>query len=207
MLQQIAPYFGYLASLALILAIIAKTDSKFRLYNIIGTVSFIIYGAVFNAWPVIITNAILLVLNVYYLYKLYNQKEDFDLIEFEGEEKLAQKFVSFYQKDIAGYFPDFTTPALKDNLNFVVLRDVAVANMFSAHVAVNGDATVNINFTIKKYRDYKVGKFIFGKGKQFLISKGVKRVVYDNVFNKGHEKFLLVNGFVKSGEGYVKKLA
>ena len=163
MLLQIAPYFGYLASLFLIIALLVNGDVKFRIYNILGTISFIIYGIIFSAWPVLLTNVILFFINIYYLNKLLRHKEDFELIEFAGEEKLAKKFLQFYGDDIKTYFPDFDEQQLKYNLNFVVLRDLVIANIFSVSVQDNGDAIVAINYTTKKYRDYKVGKFIFEK--------------------------------------------
>jgi hypothetical protein len=206
MLLQIAPYFGYLASLFLIIALLVNGDVKFRIYNILGTISFIIYGIIFSAWPVLLTNVILFVINIYYLNKLLKHKEDFELIEFTGEEKLAKKFLQFYGDDIKTYFPQFNEEQLKDNLNFVVLRDLVIANVFSVAVEENGDAIVAINYTTKKYRDFKVGKFIFEKEKNFLISKGVKRIVYNEVYNKNHAIYLNSLGFVKKEGGFVKML-
>ncbi len=206
MFQQIAPYIGYIASLFLIVSLVVHGDLKFRLYNSLGCVAFIIYGIAFNAWPVILTNALLLVINIYYLNKLYKHRENFELIEFAVDDKLIATFLKFYKTDIATYFPDFAEAQLKGNFNFVVLRDLVIANIFSAHIAENGDASVVINYTIKNYRDFKVGKFIFEKEKQNLISKHVKRIVYKNVHNKSHETFLKVHGFTKDGETYFKKL-
>ena len=206
MLQQIAPYFGYLASLCLIFALLVKTDFRFRVFNIIGCLSFVIYAIIFNAWPVLITNAILLAINIYYFYKLSTYKEDFDLIEFNGGEKLVEKFLSFNKNDVAAYFPEFRNEDLNGNLNFVVLRDLVIANMFSAKLLPDGNAEVSINFTTPKYRDFKVGRFIFEREKQFLVSKGIKQITYQKVYNKGHENFLKVMGFKKENDGYVKKL-
>ena len=206
MLLQIAPYFGYLASLFLIIALLVNGDIKFRIYNILGTISFIIYGIIFSAWPVLLTNVILFCINVYYLSKLYAHKENFELIEFNGEEKLAVKFLHFYGADIRTYFPDFDETKLKGNLNFVVLRDLVIANIFSAKVLDNGDAVVTLNYTTKKYRDFKVGIFIFEKEKQFLLSKGVKRIVYNTVHNKNHVQYLSVLDFNKEGITYIKTL-
>jgi len=58
----------------------------------------------------------------WYLIKVYRKQENFDMLEFKGDEKMAQKFLDFYQKDIAGYFPEFIAAALQHNLNFVVTR-------------------------------------------------------------------------------------
>ena len=206
MLLQIAPYFGYLASLFLIIALLVNGDIKFRIYNILGTISFIIYGIIFSAWPVLLTNVILFFINIYYLRKLYAHKEDFELIEFSGDEKLALKFLHFYREDIKTYFPDYKEAQLKGNLNFVVLRDLIIANIFSAQVLENGDAVVVLNYTTKKYRDFKVGKFIFEREKQNLILKGIARIVYKNVDNKSHMYYLKTLGFLAHERGFAKQL-
>ena len=207
---QIAPYFGYAASLLLAISLVVTNSLRFRWLNTLGCVFFIIYGILLNAFPVLLTNAILFCINFFYLIKIYRQKEAFDLVEFKGDEKLAQKFISFYQTDIKNYFPDFTVDQLNGNLNFVVLRDLVIATMFSAKVEADGTAEVMINFTSKKYRDFKTGTYIFEKEKGFLISKGIKTIIYKKVFNKSHEHFLKVTGFSKELVGdqayYVKHL-
>lgn len=209
-MHVIAPYLGYLASLMLIIALLVTNDIKFRWFNTAGNVAFITYALLLNALPVLLTNTILLAINLYHLVRIYRHQENFDLIEFSGEEKLAVKFARFYEKDIAGYFPGFSQDGLKGRLNFVVLRDLVIANMFSATLQENGDAEIYLNYTLKKYRDYKVGRFIFEKEKNFLVSKGIRRIVYRQVHNKQHEEFLRVMGFEKitvNNQGaYVKTL-
>lgn len=211
MLQQITPYFGYLASLCLIIALLVNNDLKFRWFNTLGNVFFIVYAIILNAIPVLITNLLLLCINAYYLIKIYRKQENFDMLSFRGDEKMAQKFISFYQKDIAGYFPAFKPDALQDNFNFVVTRDLVIANMFSAKVMANGDAVVALNYTLQKYRDYKVGTYIFEKERDFLIANGVKRIVYTAVVNKSHKDFLKVMGFeetaVEGNNCFVKRIA
>ncbi len=209
-MQQIAPYFGYLASTALIIALLLNNDLKFRWFSATGSTFFIIYASIIHAFPVLLTNSILLCINIVYLVRVYNRKEVFDLLEFKGEEKLVSKFLAFYQKDIENYFPVFSAGELKDNLNFVVIRNLVIANIFSASLSPEGDATVLINFTVKKYRDYKVGRFIFEKERDNLVAKGVKRIVYEKVHNKYHERFLKIMGFKKVADGeaavYIKSL-
>ncbi|MGG9970779.1 hypothetical protein ACQ33O_03200 [Ferruginibacter sp. SUN002] len=210
MFQTIAPYFGYIASLLLVVALLVNHDLKSRWFNALGNIAFITYAIVFSAIPVLITNCILLAINLYYLILVYSKKERFDLLEFNGDEKLILKFLAFYKKDIETYFPGVNQLQIKDKLNFVVIRDLVIANIFSATLHDNGDAEVIINYTLLKYRDYKIGRFIFEKGKPFLIGKGVKRIIYTNVHNKKHLQFITVMGFEKqlinNKECYVKDL-
>lgn len=207
LMLQTAPYFGYMASLLLAISLVVTNSLRFRWLNTLGCVFFIVYGILLNALPVLLTNTILFCINLFYLIRIYNQKEAFDLVEFKGDEQLTQKFIAFYAADINAYFPNFTTRQLDGNLNFVVLRDLVIATIFSAKLSPDGTAEVIINFTSKKYRDFKTGRYIFEKEKDFLLAKGVKRIFYAKVANKGHEHFLKVNGFSSRANGqYVKEL-
>jgi len=206
---SLAVLFGYVASFLLIIALLVNNDLKFRWFSVGGNIAFILYGSILQAIPVLITNVILLALNVFYLWKVYTRKENFELIEFKGEEKLVNKFLAFYSADITGFFPAFKATEMENNLNFVVLRDLVMANMFSASINGDGDAEIILNYTLLRYRDYKVGRFIFEKERDFLISKGIKKIVYKNVFNKSHLAFLKVMGFqqqVNMGQYWYKNL-
>ena len=197
MLEQIAPYFGYLASLLLALGLLVSNDLKFRWLNTGGNIAFIAYGVVLGALPIILTNSLLLTINLFYLYKIYKRKEHFELIEFSNGGIMIDRFLLFYQEDIAIHFPEFKREQLAGNLNFVVLRDLVIANVFSTNPDKNGTGVVILNYTVSKYRDYKVGRFIFDTEKKFLLSKGIKNVQYNTVANPSHEKFLKVIGFRK----------
>ncbi|HEX8313664.1 MAG TPA: hypothetical protein VF609_01645 [Flavisolibacter sp.] len=192
----IAEGFGYLASLLLALSLLVNNDLRFRWLNTGGCAAFIIYGVLINAFPIILTNAILFLINVYSLVKIYRKKESFDLVEFGQGNALVKKFLSYYKENIHSYFPSFQWKANERCICFMVLRDMAIANIFIA--SVNDDvAEVELNYTIPKYRDFKVGRFIFEKEKDFLLSKGINKVVYKQVANKNHLHFLKVTGFVK----------
>ena len=197
MLQQIAPWFGYLASLLLALGLLVGNDLKFRWLNTGGNIAFITYGLILGAVPIILTNSILLCINLYRLYKIYNRKELFELLEFTNGGVMIDRFLLFYQKDIAAYFPHFKREQLEGNINFVVLRDLVIANIFCVKPGAEGNAEVILNYTVPKYRDYKIGPFLFDKEKEQLIAKGIRRVYYTEVHNRHHLKFLTLTGFKK----------
>ncbi len=188
---------GYAASLLLAISLLVNNDLKFRWLNSFGCGAFIIYGILINAFPIILTNSILLLINSWNLLKIYRRNENFDLVEFGPADKLISKFLSFYNKDIRSYFPEYAPVTSGEPVSFVVLRDMVIANIFVAEMMNDGTALVKLNYTIPKYRDYKVGRFLFQKEKQFLISKGIRRLVYTRVFNKQHEEYLLKMGFEK----------
>jgi GNAT superfamily N-acetyltransferase len=210
MINILAQLLGYLAFIFLAVSLWVTNDIKFRWINSLGSFSFILYGIFINAFPIVLTNAALLAINIYFLFKIYRRQEKFDLVEFKNDAALIPKFLSFYKKDIEAYFPGFIMGADEAEIRFVVLRDIVVANLFVATVNQNGDAFVKINYTVPKYRDYKVGRFLFDEGKEFLHNKGIRRIIYTYVHNMQHEKFLKVMGFKKErlskSDCYVKSI-
>ena len=195
MINILAQLLGYFAFLFLAVSLWVSNDIKFRWINSLGCLSFVFYGILIHAFPIVLTNSVLLAINSYFLFKIYRKQEKFELVEFTKDAALIPRFLSFYQKDIQAYFPDFIIGENKEEIKFVVLRDIVVANIFVATVDTDGNAFVKINYTVPKYRDYKVGRFLFDEGKEFLLSKGIKRIIYLQVDNIQHEKFLKVVGF------------
>jgi hypothetical protein len=190
MLHQTAVIIGYLASVLLGISLMMNDDLKFRWVNALGCLFFIIYGFMISAFPIVLTNAFLLLINVYYLVKIYRTTEDLELMEFKGDEKLIHKFLGFYKKDIHHFFPGYVYEPNEKNIRFVVLRDLVIANIFIAELKEDGTAVIQLNYTVPKYRDYKIGEFIFNKENKFLSEKGVKRIVYESVANKKYQKLL-----------------
>lgn len=198
---------GYLASVFLALSLMVNNDLKFRWINGSGSLSFAVYGMLIQSYPIIFTNLLLFGINLYYLIKIYRSNEDFELIEFKGDERLVYKFLEFYQADIKKYFPNYVHNYEESNFNFVILRNLVIANIFVGKLDESGNVDVKLNYTVEKYRDFKVGKYIFDTKKIFLESKGVKSISYKKVANKNHANFLKVMGFENKGEGYEKIIA
>lgn len=66
---------GYVASAVLMVSFLMKNINTLRLINSIGAILFIVYGFMLaTSWPVIITNAFILSVNIFYLTKNYSSK-------------------------------------------------------------------------------------------------------------------------------------
>lgn len=63
-------WVGYLAMILVVSSFIFKDMTKLRLINLLGAIAFIIYGYMLDiAWPVIITNTVIIAIQVYHLTK------------------------------------------------------------------------------------------------------------------------------------------
>lgn len=197
---------GYLASLLLAISLLVNNDVKFRWFNIFACISFIIYGFIIHAFPVTLTNSILLVINVIRLTQLYTKKEYFQIVEVPAEDAMLANFLTFHKTDIENYFPGFKIEETKGDLHLMILRNMDIANAFITTIE-DGNTRVKLNYTVPKYRDYKVGRFIFDTDKLFLKSKGINTLTYDRVHNEKHRSFLKRMGFEGNSSGqYIKHL-
>lgn len=194
---------GYLATAMLALSLLTNNDLRFRWYNSLGCVAFIVYGFLISAWPVVFTNALLLGINLYYLVKIYRHTESFEIIPFRWSDPLMQKFLQHYGTDIAKYFPRFQPPSA-DGIQFMVLRNMDIASVFYALPASPGTAEVKLDYTIPRYRDYKVGRYIFETGRHHIGDHGVHTLYYTQTPQPAHKTFIKAMGFKETADGQWK---
>lgn len=69
---SVAPieYVGYLASVFIVISLMMTSIVQLRIINSIGCILFVIYGVSVNAYPVAISNFLIVLINFYNLYKL-----------------------------------------------------------------------------------------------------------------------------------------
>ncbi|MCX2679554.1 YgjV family protein [Galbibacter sp. EGI 63066] len=65
---SITELIGYAASLGVLLSFFMKDIRKLRMINSVGCILFVVYGFLLPSIPVIITNLVIVGVNIYYLY-------------------------------------------------------------------------------------------------------------------------------------------
>ncbi|MDR9457343.1 MAG: YgjV family protein [Salegentibacter sp.] len=65
---SLTDWIGYIASFFVAISFFMKNIITLRIVNSIGCIAFIIYGVLIDSWPVIATNAIIVGVNIYYLF-------------------------------------------------------------------------------------------------------------------------------------------
>jgi hypothetical protein len=60
---------GYIGSLGILLSFLMKDMNRLRIVNTIGCAFFVFYGVLLSSVPVIATNGIIILINVYYLLR------------------------------------------------------------------------------------------------------------------------------------------
>lgn len=66
---QLTEWIGYAASAGVLLSFLMRDIRTLRMINSVGCFLFIIYGFLLSSIPVILTNVIIVIINIYYLSK------------------------------------------------------------------------------------------------------------------------------------------
>ena len=67
-------WVGYIATAVLLTSFAMKQLRTLRIVNSVACLLFVVYGVLLtNAWPIIISNAAIFVINIYYLFLKKNQ--------------------------------------------------------------------------------------------------------------------------------------
>jgi D-lyxose ketol-isomerase len=178
---------------------------KFRWINLLGAVSFSIYGLLIGALPVFILNGFIVLVDLFYLRRIYFKEELFDVVEVTADSEYLEKFLSFHKKQILEYFPKFNFELPEKGLVFFVLRNTAVAGIFIGRKS-DKELEVKLDYVLPEYRDYKNGKYIYHRLKQRFVNAGFDRITAQSGTKK-HEKYLLKMGFENLHEsGFEKKM-
>jgi len=153
-------WIGYIASTLVLISLSLSSILRLRMLNLLGAAVFSFYGFFIGSLPVGIMNLIIVFTNLYYLQKLYFQKDKFEIIETEYNQEYIQKFLVHFKKDIRKYFPSFKSNANKNQMVLMVMRNMNLAGLFIAQEN-GGVLNVELDYVTPQYRDYKNGAFIF----------------------------------------------
>lgn len=63
-------WIGYAASVVIALSLLMTDIVKLRVINAIGCLIFVVYGWLVGAYPVVISNGIIFIIDIYQLFKL-----------------------------------------------------------------------------------------------------------------------------------------
>lgn len=194
---------GYLASLLVAISLMMSAIVKLRIINLLGSLTFTIYGILINAWPVALMNAFIVLVNIYYLVKIYRDDHYFQLLRSTDESNYLAKFLEFYQDNIKTYQPEFS---FEKSYNYVVfvLSDMVPAGLVIGNLKDDGTLEMDLDFVIPSYRDFKIGSFLFEKNREELKKDGIRKIVTPTG-NEDHNDYLKKVGFDREESHFVKE--
>jgi hypothetical protein len=159
---------GYLASGLIVLSLLMASVLKLRVINLIGAVVFTAYGVLIGSTPVIVTNAAIVLIDVYYLVLMLRDRSRdtyFEVLEVDPASPLLRRFVEHYRRDIANSQPSFTG-VRDDHLAWMVLREAIPVGVVLA-CPEGTEARIELDYVVPAHRDFTPGSVLYGESGVF----------------------------------------
>lgn len=186
-------WFGYCASLVVLISLTMSSIIKLRLINFIGCLLFAAFAYFIDSWPTLIMNLGIAVINVYFLYKIYATKEEFKLVSTSIDSEYLRHFINNNELEITEQVSLFQL--YQANRIFYMLRDDNIAGLLMGHLNDDGDFSIYLDYVVPKYRDYKLGTYYYKTHHHFLKQRGIQ-VIKAVATHDMHRKYLIKMGFV-----------
>lgn len=190
--QAVYELIGYAASVLVAISLMMSSVLRLRIINLLGAVTFTVYGYLISAYPVAAVNLLIVGINIFHLRKMTRTREYFELLEIDTGSPYLASFLRYHEEQIRHYFPTFDGASGSDVALFV-LRDMVPAGLLLGRV--EGDVLqVHLDFVIPEYRDLKVGRYLFYERCEYFSDRGVRSLVADGG-PPVHEEYLGKMGF------------
>lgn len=200
-------WFGYLASMVVLISLTMSSIIKLRIINFIGCLLFATFAYLIDSVPTIFMNLGIALVNIYFLWQMYYTKEQFKLLSAEKNSEYFQHLIKINQQEIETQIS--LSELKKADTNFYMLRDNNIAGILSGSIQNNGVFTIMLDYVIPKYRDFKLGRYYYNTHPEFIKEQGIHTLKAISETDE-HRFYLEKMGFEKHSEGdtqtYIKRL-
>ncbi len=190
---------GYLASILVAVSLMMSQIIRLRIVNLLGALTFSVYGFLIGSLPVALMNAFIVGINIYYLTGMMKMKSFFKVLKVDSKDEYLRYFLDFYIEDIRNFQPDAPGKITSSSFNIFILRDMIPAGLLSGRITAKEVLTVDIDYVIPKFRDFKTAKFIYVDQRDLFKAHGIT-TVYTFAFVPDHVHYLKKIGFTETNE-------
>jgi len=190
---------GYAGSVLVAISLMMSNLKHLRWINMVGAAIFSIYGYLIQAWPVVALNGWIAMVNIFYLVRMYQSREKFDLVDVVAgmKDPVVKLFINHYRKDIGEFYPDVNLGELDDCQVWLTYRDLRPSGIFifrnKGYMCHTTD--IVIDYAAPEYRDFKNAKIILEQQVNRLTDGGT-HLLTAHCRVKSHQDYLKVMGFI-----------
>ena len=192
--------FGYIGSALVVVSMLMSSIVKLRVVNTVGSIVSGIYALIVRAFPLVLMNGCLIIINLYNLFKLLKTNQVYDLVDGNADDALVAYFLERYADDIKACFPGFKKEDVCGKKAYIVCCDGNPAGVLVGDEK-DGEIDILIDYSIPSYRDCSVGTYLYSQ----LPAKNIKKLVYAQNKTEVHVSYMNKMGFVQENDAYVKK--
>ena len=206
---------GYVGSALVLISFLMASVVKLRVVNCIGSFIFAVYALLIRSYPTMIMNICLVLINLYYLWKLRNSEPNINLYYLwklrnsEPNYRLVSltpggDYVDFFlrehREDIAKCFPGRNWVDGELNRAWLVCHNDEAAGLLLGTES-GGVLDVALDYSTPAYRDSSEGRYLV----EHLGQEGLKLLRYEHA-EQGHVAYLKKMGYAQKGAAWERAL-
>jgi hypothetical protein len=195
---------GYAGSVLVVLSFTMRRIIPLRLVSVGGAIITAAYGLMIHAWPVLLTNLIIVGIHAWYLYREFTTSHEFGLVPVEPKSPFLSDFLSGHMPDIRKSQPDFTEN-LPNDVAYVYMRDGMPAGALLGS-RQDDRLNVHLDYVLPAFRDSRLGRWLYEQGGSRPLRSAGLHEIAARAATDTHRRFLESMGFTADGDRYVRKL-
>lgn len=170
---------GYLAPVFIVLSMMQSHVKKIRLLMIAGCITFIVYGVLVNAWPVVVANALIGVVTAVYLFKAQDVTREFTLLDASRMfPDMVKNFIESHRRDLIRRFPKIEESLQFDRTTILFfMHRLQPVGLFAYRKIEQGVVEILIDYVIPEYRDERTDKYLYSSNEGHLVKEGYHKVI------------------------------
>jgi hypothetical protein len=180
MTRTVLEIIGWLGSGLVIVSLAQARVLRFRVLNLAGALLAVVYNVALSIWPFAAMNAIIAVIDLYWLRRLLTERHDpaaYSVVEVASGDAYLAHMLGVHLADIQQFQPSYALPdddarrwaflvqRAEETVGAVVLRDEG-----------DGDAVVELDYVTPRFRDFTPGEFVYRDSGVFA-PHGLRRLV------------------------------
>ena len=191
---SIAEIVGYAASGLVVLSLSMKSILRLRLIGLAGSITFLIYGILIDAIPLVVTNIVIIGVHLFFIRILLAKHETFSVLRVRPESRYLERFLEFHWSEIQRFQPGFEFRPTDDTMTVFILRDLLPAGLFVGVPRSDGSIEVELDYVIPQYRDLRLGRFLYSEDSG-VFPDGLPTCVWSKSWSERHDSYLTRMGF------------
>ena len=165
---------GWAGSILIIVSLTQARVLRFRVLNLVGALLATAYNATIGVWPFAAMNAVISVIDIYWLWRLTRERHDDDVyavVEVSSDDAYLRHILSVHSDDITQFQPAFeleapTTPE-DERASFLVVRGDETVGVVVVRGVGDGVGRVELDWVTPRFRDFTPGEFVYRRSGVF----------------------------------------
>lgn len=152
---------GWTGSALVVVSLVVPSIRRFRTLNLLGSLIATVYNVVFGIWPYAAMNAIIALIDAYWLFRLRGgAAKEYRVVPVDPVSGLVADFAARHGDSIRSAFPGFSLEGLAGSKALLTMCGDEVAGLFVVAPEVE-EGRILVDFVTERHRDLEPGRVLY----------------------------------------------